>query len=236
MKYESNKKSNSDRWLLTYADLITLHMIFFVLLYTISKVDAQKYQAIAGALSQTMGAGQTIIGESPGLSMIESPEAAGEAQKIDEIKRQLEQYIQQNNLGGQVSMELQERGLVIRFKNTLLFPLASADITQSGRQVIEKVGKMLAPLPNQIVVEGHTCNLQISTPQFHSNWELSTARATTVVHVLIASFNVPPGRLAAVGYSEFRPVAKNDTEEHRAANRRVDIVLLNSKYDKVVPH
>jgi chemotaxis protein MotB len=228
-------KPNQERWLLTYADLITLLMIFFVLMYTISRVDAEKYRAVAGALSETLGSGQSLIGESTGTSLIEMPgNGMDELQKIEEIKRQLDAYIQQNSLGGQVSLEEQERGLVVRFKNTLLFPLASAEITPAGQRVIAQVGKMLAPLPNQILVEGHTCNLQINNAQFHSNWELSTGRATKVVHVLIANFDLPAERLAAVGYGEFRPVAKNDTEEQRAANRRVDIVILKSKYNQVV--
>ncbi len=123
-----------------------------------------------------------------------------------------------------------QRGLVIRFTGQLLFNLGEADIREEGEDVLLRVADIIREVPNDVLVEGHTDNLPINTPEFPSNWELSTARATRVIRYFIENEDIDPDRLSASGYSEYQPLRPNDTPENRAENRRVEIVLLNPDY------
>ncbi|MFS8572384.1 MAG: OmpA family protein [Clostridia bacterium] len=126
-----------------------------------------------------------------------------------------------------VAIESTERGIVIHFTDRVLFDTGRAEIKPEAREVLQAVAVELAKLPHHIRVEGHTDNVPIHNERFPSNWELSTARAVTVLRFLIQVGGLDPGRLSAVGYGEYRPIASNDTPEGRARNRRVDIVLLD---------
>jgi len=258
------EKDNLERWLLTYSDLITLLMIFFVMMYSMSKVDADKFQAIAESLSIAFGGGtpaQVDIGVTPGgPSIIEtypvkSPTEGGENpwgeektegtgnggegnvnienMTIEAIKQKLDQFALDNNIQARLVTSIEERGLVVSISDTLLFESGSADITPRAREILDKITNVLASAPNYIKVEGHTDNLPINTARFPSNWELSVLRATNVVHIM--KEKIPAQQLSAVGYGEYRPIASNDTEEGRAKNRRVDLVILRSKYDLTEP-
>jgi len=147
----------------------------------------------------------------------------------------LQQYIEQEGLQGQLTLITEERGLVVSMADTVLFPRASATLTPEARSLLRQVGQALARLPNYLRVEGHTDNLPISTPAFPSNWELSTARATNVVQVLVRDAGISPARLSATGYGEYRPVAPNNSEADMARNRRVDIVVLKEAYNLTEP-
>ena len=121
---------------------------------------------------------------------------------------------------------MEERGLVISLQDIVLFPSGSAGITPEAKKIIADIGAHLKTLPNYLRVEGHTDNLPINTPKFPSNWELSSARATNVVHELINRCGIHPERLSATGYGEYRPKVDNDSVGHRQMNRRVDILIL----------
>lgn len=237
---EPEKAANHERWLITYADLITLLMIFFVLMYTISNVNSKKFAQLSASMSQAL-LGQNsglIIGEAPGPSVIKdfnTPGGKTEAAKMKDVKEQIEKYIEKKGLKGKVEVTPEERGLVISLKEALLFNIGSAELTPGARDVIMSVGQMLAGMPNNIRVEGHTCNLPIKTAHFPSNWELSTARATNVVKFLINQVGMQPDKLSATGYGEFRPLGPNTSEINRAKNRRVDIVILKSAFEAAEP-
>ena len=259
---EEPEKDNSERWLLTYSDLITLLMIFFVVMYSMSKVDADKFQAIAESLSIALGGGtpaQVDIATSPaGPSIIETypnspPQQTGktpteedadgkgngtgnadiENMTIESIKQKLDKFALDNGIEAKLVSSVEERGLVISIQDTLLFESGSAVITPRAREILEKINNVLASAPNYIKVEGHTDNLPINTSRFPSNWELSVLRATNVVHIMLEK--IPAERLSATGYGEYRPVVSNATEEGRARNRRVDLVILRSRYDLTEP-
>lgn len=241
-KAEPEKAASHERWLITYADLITLLMIFFVLMYTISNVNAKKFSQLSASMSVALGGAPKIIGESQGESFIDNMTKAGaqtaaevEAEALDKATKSLEEYINLQGLSGKVEITREERGLVISLKESLLFKIGSADINKDAKGTILSVGQVLAVLRNNIKIEGHTCNLPIKTAQFPSNWELSTTRATNVVKFLINEGNFNPERLSATGYGEFRPIVPNTTEKNRARNRRVDIVVLKQKYDSAEP-
>lgn len=245
-----------ERWLISYADFITLLMVFFVIMYAMSKVDVNKYAAMASSLS-TVLSGQTMtIMDSPGPSVVQGLSGKelkeGQAQQqaeLKEVKEQIEKFIKSEEFQasmkdtGQTSTKLsdyiniieQERGLVISFKDALLFASGSDELTLQAKMIIRQVGMALGSIPNYIRVEGHTDNRPINTGKFPSNWELSVMRASNVLHILQNDCGIDPSRLSAVGYGEYRPLVPNDDSMSQAMNRRVDIVILKKKYDYFEP-
>jgi chemotaxis protein MotB len=154
---------------------------------------------------------------------------------IEGIKAKLDQFSIENRIQTKLISSIEERGLVVSIQDTLLFESGSAEITPSAKKILKKISTVLAASPNYIKVEGHTDNLPIHTTKFPSNWELSVLRATNVVQILVQDGGIDSRRLSATGYGEYRPVADNNTVEGRSANRRVDLVILRSKYDLVEP-
>ncbi len=237
---EAEKEQNLERWLLTYADMITLLLIFFVVMFTISNINAKKLAQVSAAVSQAL-LGQNsgyFLGEAPGPLLIKentTPGGKTEMVNMKSAKEQIEKYIKEQGLKGKVEVSQEERGLVISLKEALLFRIGSAEITPEAREIMLRVGQILAKLPNSIRIEGHTCNLPINTVLFPSNWELSTTRATNVVRFLVSQVGMKSEKLSATGYGEFRPIVANTSESNRARNRRVDIVVLKSFFDLAEP-
>lgn len=244
--HEAEEPENTERWLLTYSDLITLLLIFFIVMYTMAKLDVAKYEVIKESLAGALKSGNKEIKQgNPGImdkfstatSQGSSPEAVEQGQ-MDMLEQKIEQLVQKYNLQNYIIVTSEERGLDIEIKNELtnviLFNSGSASLNPEVEEIMTKIGVLLNDLPeNQVRVEGHTDNLPINTPQFGSNWELSTARSTNVLRLLINKCNVAPTRLSAIGYGEYKPVATNSTEEGRAKNRRVNIVIIRSKYNAI---
>lgn len=211
---------------------MTQILIFFALLFALSSVDIKKFDMYISSLQGSLGiiqGGQTLEkGE-----FIESGEvgqflvSAEEQRQFERLEEDVRDIINKNNLKG-VQVELDERGLVIRFVEGVLFDSGKADLKKQARAVLDKIAPILKQSKRQIRVEGHTDNVPIHTRQFPSNWELSTARAVNVVRYFIEKHNLSPYTISAAGYGEYRPVAPNDTDKHRALNRRVDIVILKS--------
>ncbi|WP_418790993.1 OmpA/MotB family protein [Phosphitispora sp. TUW77] len=237
---EPEKAPNHERWLITYADLITLLMIFFVLMYTISNVNAKKFAQLSSSMSQALLGEKSgyFIGEAQGPLIVDTEQAAAaktEAANMEDALEKLKKYIKEKGLEGQVEVGQEERGLVISLKEALLFSIGSADLTPEARKVVADVGQVLIKMPNNIRIEGHTCNLPINTSRYPSNWELSTTRATNVVRYLVTQVGLKPEVLSATGYGEFRPIVANTSEQNRVKNRRVDIVVLKSVFNIAEP-
>ncbi|MGE5453626.1 MAG: flagellar motor protein MotB [Methylocystaceae bacterium] len=240
------EKENGERWLITYADLITLLLIFFIVLYTMSKVDAAKFEAVASSLSQVLqGKSAAQVLEAPGPSFIEGksgaiPPQAGagskaEQQSLEEIARKLSQEIQKDDkLAQNVIIYQQERGLVISFKDAILFPSGSDKLLPESSAILLRVVTSLQGIPNYIRVEGHTDNRPINNSRFPSNWELSVLRATNVLHLMVEN-GLEANRISATGYGEYRPMVPNRSLKEMAMNRRVDIVILKEKYGYFEP-
>lgn len=235
---------NNERWLLTYSDLITLLMIFFIVMYSMSNLDKQKYQQIASGLNKAMGGGgKNIIGVDKGVAVDQDWQPtntevvqAEEKNKLEEVKKQVDQYLKQNGLSQSVDTKVEERGLVLSFKDSLFFDSGQSDIKTDEVKKLVDIGKILnmkAVSDNYIRVEGHTDNVPISTYQYKSNWDLSVIRASNVAQLLIAQSGIVPQRVSALGYGEFRPIADNNTVDGKARNRRVDIIIMSSKYNEV---
>lgn len=224
----------SPAWMTTFGDMMTLLLVFFVLLYSFSSMDVQKFKGFISALQSQLGVlkgGQTIT-PNPNIDAGTIGEDYAQApENIREVQKELNNYIAQNNLEDRVDVEQKRKGLVISLTGGILYELGRAEIRDQGREVLAMISDTLKDIPNDIMIEGHTDNLPIRTDEFPSNWELSTARAVNVIKFLIEERNFDPVRLSAAGYSEYRPVADNDTAEGRAENRRVEVVVLNSQYD-----
>jgi chemotaxis protein MotB len=232
---QEEDKENHERWLITYADLITLLMVFFVVLYAMSMVDQKKYSELSQSLAIVFGqtgrsgmldGGRTVI-----------PDNAVHKQKrnITNTREQIRRMLQSMGLEGKISVRDEGRGIVLSVKDTVFFRPGSADLGSQAREVMSSLGKLLSPLPNSIRVEGHTDNIPIRNARYYSNWELSTDRAISVLHYLTQNTAISPERLSAAGYGEYKPLTSNDNESGRAVNRRVDIVLLSEDFKKFEP-
>ena len=207
------------RWLLTYADLITLLMAFFIVMYAMSNVDVGKYRALAYSL-RTALVGNSFI-DLPLQGMAPPPEP------LEELGKEVARALAEAGLEGQGAVFRTERGVVISLYGAVLFDLGKADIRPEAAAILDRVAAALARVPNYVSVEGSTDDLPINTAMFPTNWELSVRRATTVVRYFIERHGLDPRRFLAVGYGEFQPMFPNDSEANRARNRRVDIVVLS---------
>lgn len=235
IKKHEEKEGNSERWLLTYSDLITLLMIFFVIMYAMSNVSTVKYKKLGDSLSLAFGEGKSIIGNEDGISIEEKSQPIDpnivEQQKLEEVKAQVDKYLNENGIAQNVTTKIEDKGLVISLKDAIFFESGHAEIRKENEQKLRQIGNILAKMDNYIRIEGNTDNIPISNKTYKSNWHLSSERAINVVEFFIKECKFQPEKLSAVGYGEYRPIGDNNTEAGKIANRRVDIVIINSKYN-----
>jgi len=218
-----------ERWLLTYADMITLLMAFFIMMYSMSVLNQEKFKQAAESLRTEFGPKKPTAAQGagllPGAGNEESPQLEQDVQSVED---RLQDYVKKNNLEELIRTSHRDRSLVISVaSDNLLFARGEAELRPPALAILDKVAGLLQRIPNAITVEGHTCDLPISTQRFPSNWELSAARACSVVRYLAEEKGLDPNRLAATGYGASRPVAPNDSEDGRVRNRRVDLVILS---------
>lgn len=225
-----------ERWLVSYADFITLLFAFFVVMYAISIVNTGNYKVLSKSLEkvfkQPEEAAKVLepiqVGEVP--RTLEPPllEAAQEAKRLAKAADRIEEVLAPYIDAEQVAVERNEFWIAVEIKSGILFPSGSAELTPEADPILTKLAEIVRELPdNPIYLEGHTDNVPIQTQAFPSNWELSAARAASVVRRLI-QLGINPARLAAVGYGEYHPVADNSTAAGRDRNRRVVLVLQAS--------
>lgn len=233
-KKHNEEHENAERWLLTYADLITLLLAFFIMMYTFSKQDVQKYQEVSTHL-KVIFAGGTGIAQKGSVSgtVPLNPMSIIKAASGDEIKKRIEQEIKTvantNGLKDTISIFSDERGIVIRIMDKAFFDEGKAELKDSAKNTLDKIIPVIKQINNHIRVEGHTDNVPIKTNEFKSNWELSVRRGTEVVRHLIERGGVPPQRISAAGYAEYRPVVDNNTMTNRALNRRIEIIVAKNQ-------
>lgn len=234
------------RWLVTYADMITLLLALFIMLYAISTLDIQRFKALVEEFQAlfTGGGSVSVVSGGKGILRLGAPESQkplvvpilpGKKPEMHDEEENLERFVEREKLEGKVLIHREERGLVISMlTDGIFFERGSAELSEEAKRVLRKITPILKASGRFIRVEGHTCNLPIHTHRYPSNWELSMARSTNVVRYLI-SCGVPANRLSAIGYGEFRPMFPNISEENRRLNRRVDIVLLSETAKKAEP-
>ena len=237
---------NHERWLVSYADFITLLFAFFVVMFASSQTDKGKQKQMAESMKKAMENNQIaaaisgILGgtaddKGKGNAQMRGPGGANKITKEDQAKvvelapaleylnKQLETEVRE----GKMTLSLQPRGLVVSMNSAAFFHSGNDLVNEDALESVAKVAATIRDMPNQIRLEGHTDSKPIRTARFRSNWELSAARAISMMELFSARFEVPRSRLAIAGYADTAPVESNETEEGRAANRRVDVVILN---------
>lgn len=235
-----HEEHEGEPWLLPYSDLMTLLLALFIALFAISQTDQKKMSELSQAFSSAFNMGGPSFFSQMGPNMgrraeMPSDEDKGnhaylaENQQLEEIQKKMQEYIEQNKLDDQLSTELNEQGLMIRIKERALFPSGSATLVGQAQSIVPVVAGIISSIPERVVVSGHTDNVPINSSQFPSNWELSSARALNFMKAILASnTSLNPQRFSAIGYSEYRPIADNATEEGRAKNRRVEIFIARN--------
>lgn len=221
---ESTAHTGHNRWMVPYADLLTLLLGLFMVLFATSGMDAKKAQAAKPVQS----------------AVVATPLKSGEKQPKPNNRPKLDKKTEKPSLSSQLRQQFkmqgveireQERGVVISLKDSILFAPGSADLSPAARNTLNRLSDKLKQVmngkPRPVRVEGHTDNTPITTSRYPSNWELSTARATSIVRYLIAGKRFSANQLSAAGYGEFKPIAENSSIEGKQKNRRVDIVVLN---------
>lgn len=233
-KKKVDEHENLERWLLTYADLITLLLAFFIVMYSMSKVDAKKFGRMREALSGALKGGTVAIkkGDQIGALAGTGVLSVGNLKSLGENIKKGSEGIGEGKL---VSVEVSERGLVIHIMESALFKSGSASLEPRAQAILDMIALQIKDMPNHIRIEGHTDNRPINTSKYPSNWELSSDRATQVVRYLTDHHDLDPKRISALGFGEYRPMAANDSDEDRAKNRRVDIVVLTSEMSEAEP-
>jgi chemotaxis protein MotB len=241
---------NHERWLVSYADFITLLFAFFVVMFASSQTDKAKAKQISEAVSSalehgtSMGVppavakilGGTVDDKGQGNAQMKGPggaqRAAKEAPPDDIVElgpsmKILSAELESEIKAGKVEINLEPRGLVVSLKQTAFFPSGGDVIDPSTYPIMEKLVTALKGISNPLRIEGHTDSMPIHSLRFRSNWELSAARSIAMMELLSKRFGIDEKRLAIVGFADTSPEASNDTAEGRAKNRRVDIVILN---------
>lgn len=259
LKREPEKHVNHERWLVSYGDFITLLFAVFVTLYAMSQTDKKKVEEVMQSLQQSFGM-VTAGAPAPKINVIQSkpisiiptikPEISvapsgrsrsgqartrAEEKDFRQIKSSIEAYLVKQGAQNKVNLTITRRGLIVSLKEAGFFDSGQAQIKQSAYELLNTIAEVMTQYNNPLRIEGHTDNAPISTAQFPSNWELSTARATNVLKYLLKYYDAEPEKISATGYGEFRPVADNSTPESRAKNRRVDMVLLSGEGERGEP-
>ncbi|MEQ1528498.1 MAG: flagellar motor protein MotD [Methylococcales bacterium] len=247
--------NNHDRWIVSYADFVTLLFAFFVVMYAISSVNEGKYKSLTGSLVNAfsekdqsesvvepipIGTPPTVIQpiplDNPSTVELEkrrelSEEILKERRKLDEMSQQLEQVLDPFIDDKLVAVKKNDYWIELEMNSEMLFLSGEAELAKKALPALQKITEVIKALPNAVNVEGHTDNIPIDTIKFRSNWDLSSARATSVVHELIKN-GISPERLSAIGYGEFHPIADNAVDNGRFKNRRVTLVIMSQAFSR----
>ncbi len=207
-------RGGQDRWLLSYADLVTLLLAFFTTIYAASPAARTSLDAMA----------VTPAGAGPTTARTATPATRA----LDALQDRLTREVAADVRLARAEISRDTRGLVVSLPERATFPAGQAEMSADTRALLARVAEPLLDVPNGVRIEGHTDDVPMAGDRYRSNWELSTARASGVVAFLIEQAGIAPGRLSAAGYGEFHPRVPNDSVEHRARNRRIDIVVLES--------
>lgn len=239
MKYRKStppqKKENTQAWLTTYGDIMTNIVVFFVLIFSASTVDVEKFRAITESFQNRnifeFYPSMIPFDEGPGNSSDEMEGNLDEGKategNLDYVHAELNKFLREEGLEGVVGTKRTEEGLILVLPEQILFNTGEAIILSEAIPILDRVSDFLKEIPNMVRVEGHTDSRPINTYVYPSNWELSGARASSVIRYFIEQHGLAPDRFMAVGFGETRPVAPNDGPENWAKNRRVEIIILD---------
>jgi chemotaxis protein MotB len=215
---------------------MTLLLAVFIVLFAVSNIDKAKSEQMAEEFSEQMmnqsynaASAVKVPDATPTGAAIE--QIQNEKDKMEALKEELDAKLKDEKLTSSVKTSIDERGLVVSLNNATFFDSGSAELKKDTEKTLLEIANTISVMNNYIRVEGHTDNVPMNSTVYRSNWDLSAARAANVVRLLTSQTSIPPEMMIAVGYGEYRPVADNSTEEGRAKNRRIDIIVLSERYN-----
>ncbi|KDN58224.1 MAG: OmpA family protein [Exiguobacterium sp.] len=234
-KKHDHEEHISEGWLIPYADLLTLLLALFIVLFASSNVDQTKLEKMSQSFNQVFSGGTSVfqastasnsdINRTNNTDTTANPRTY-ELAKLDELKEQVNEYIKQNGLQDEIEATINSSGLVLTIQDRALFSMGEATLDAEARAVARSISGILEQAGNRkIVVSGHTDNVPINTARFPSNWELSSARATAFMRGLLTNDTLNPSQFTLASYGEYKPIATNSTPEGRAKNRRVEVLI-----------
>ncbi|MGE6487487.1 flagellar motor protein MotB [Paenisporosarcina sp. NPDC076898] len=254
MKRKKKHEEHVDEsWLIPYADVLTLLLALFIVLFAASEVDSKKFKEIAESFNNELQGGTGILDEEAAIEIMDD---TSQISKLDEIEppkeekseaelareqdmkelgglqEKIEVYIKDKGLSTKLETALTSKGLVLKIKEGVLYPSGSADINDVSRTIAVEISNLLVTdPPRNIFIDGHTDNIPANSEEFPSNWELSAARAINFMKILLENKQLDPKVFSATGYGEYHPVTSNDTPEGRAENRRVEVLISPYKQE-----
>ncbi|WP_404428979.1 flagellar motor protein MotS [Sutcliffiella horikoshii] len=249
-KKKVSVESGAPKWMVTFSDLFMLVLVFFILLFSMSQIDLVKFKAVAESFKQV-----NILDYNPSAVPFEHPtdfsvntestnnqddvaendeQTQENEDSLQELLVEVQTFLAENDLEDVVVANRTERGIVLVLEEKVLYETAEARILPIAHPFLDKVGTLLTKIPNLVKVEGHTDNRPISTEKFPSNWELSAARASSVIRYLVDSHDLDPERFIAVGYGDTRPIVENTSNANYQKNRRVEIVISDPQKEEIV--
>jgi chemotaxis protein MotB len=252
-KKQHHEEHIDETWLIPYSDLLTLLLALFIVLFASSEIDVKKFDQLVRSLNVAFNGGLSVF-EHPSPTPIPQEIAQQslkqnqetteqekkeqekfqekykqETQELQALQKNLDGYIGKNNLQDKLQTKLTDRGLLITILDNALFASGSAEVRQDARKLAQEIANLLVTNPpREVTVSGHTDNVPINRREFPSNWNLSAARASNFVNVLLENKKLDPKKFSVMGYGEFRPIATNATEAGRAKNRRVEVMILRN--------
>lgn len=250
-RQEPHEEHADESWLIPYADLMTLLLALFIVLYGMSATDAKKFEEMSEAFSSVLTGGIGVLDQNSFNSnsksfnsdnLIPKDSSEGlmrknelmrrEQENLEGLKKRLDDYIKENGLTTQLDTQLNHSRLMITISDNALFASGDAEVKTEARKLAKAISAMLEQFPDyEVVVSGHTDNIPISTSQFPSNWDLSSGRALNFMKILLLNDKLDPKKFSSTGQGEYHPVASNNTSEGRAKNRRVEVSIIR-KYQE----
>lgn len=253
-RHEPHEEHADESWLLPYADLLTLLLALFLVLYAMSATDAKKFQEMSEAFNVVLNGGVGVleynksepskdpsnIGDNKAMNSIPAPKPdkkrselmKKEQEDLEKLKKQLDKYIKNNGLTTQLSTKLNYSQLMITIRDNALFDSGEAVVKPEARKLAKEISVMLQQVPGyDIIVSGHTDNVPQNNMKYPSNWDLSSDRALQFMKILLLNESLDPKRFMSIGYSEYHPIANNNTPDGRAKNRRVEVSIIRKYQD-----
>ncbi|TCI25019.1 flagellar motor protein MotB [Exiguobacterium sp. SH3S2] len=234
-KKHDHEEHIPEGWLIPYADLLTLLLALFIVLFASSNVDQTKLNKMSQSFNQVFSGGTSVFQASTAsnsdISRTDKTDTTAnprtyELAKLDELKEEVNQYIKKNGLEDEIEATINSSGLVLTIQDRALFSMGEATLDADARTVAQSISGILEQAGNrEIVVSGHTDNVPINTARFPSNWELSSARATAFMRGLLTNESLNPNQFTLASYGEYKPIATNETDAGRSKNRRVEVLI-----------
>lgn len=219
---------NTNAWMDTYADTITLLLTFFILLYSFSSTDNEKLKLIASALrGEIAGTPMKVDGEIIDSDILEL--GVGSDNSYNLLVKKVTSVLNENGLNEVVKIREEDAGVILQLGNSILFDSENDELKVESLSVLDVISTVISQIDNEIMIQGHADNQPMYTTEFESGWDLSTARAISVVKYFVNTKGFDPSRFSATGHGQFKPLVPNDTEENRSINRRVDILIVQQR-------